>query len=268
MRRLFALFFVVSLVLCVGTDTEAQPGKKRPKPPQPPKPAERHAHIAVRGANGGSLNVISYLGDDGNVVRTQAYGAGPSESQYLMGDWNGDGHSKPAVRRGNAVFMDLNYDSSHDIVRSFGLGPAETTYIAGRWAGSASDKLAVVRGNCVIYDADVARPGNQQCFGNTGDTYLAGRWRKNQPPTIAVKRAENGRDCIYFSDSYAATVATERVCYTWPPGTYLTGDFNGDGVDDIAVVNNGVVLIDTSRKGSQDKQIQVPVGVQYFVGYW
>lgn len=46
--------------------------------------------------------------------RTQCDGNGASEDQYLVGDWDGDGRSNLAVRRGSCVLMDTNFDGVVD----------------------------------------------------------------------------------------------------------------------------------------------------------
>jgi hypothetical protein len=40
----------------------------------------------------------------------------------LVGDWDGDGRDNIAVRRGNCVLMDVNYDGTHDREQCYGNG--------------------------------------------------------------------------------------------------------------------------------------------------
>lgn len=42
---------------------------------------------------------------DGRHNRTQTFGNGNSEDQYLIGDWDGNGQDEVAVRRNGRVFM-------------------------------------------------------------------------------------------------------------------------------------------------------------------
>jgi hypothetical protein len=44
------------------------------------------------------------------------------QDQYLVGDWDGDGKANLAVRRGNCVYMDTNFDGVADIVQCYGDG--------------------------------------------------------------------------------------------------------------------------------------------------
>ncbi|MBC6423355.1 MAG: hypothetical protein GDA43_20000 [Hormoscilla sp. SP5CHS1] len=59
---------------------------------------------------------------DGSSDRQQCYGNGNGESQYLVGDWDGDGKDNLAVRRGNRVLMDFNFDGDHDRTQTYGNG--------------------------------------------------------------------------------------------------------------------------------------------------
>ena len=45
---------------------------------------------------------------DGVYDMKQCFGDGNREDAYLIGDWDGDGRSNLAVRRGNCVYMDTN----------------------------------------------------------------------------------------------------------------------------------------------------------------
>ena len=55
------------------------------------------------------------------------------KDQYLVGDWDGDRRSNLAVRRGNKVLMDFNFDGSHDQEQAYGNGNSEDQYLVGDW---------------------------------------------------------------------------------------------------------------------------------------
>jgi hypothetical protein len=67
-------------------------------------------------------NVGGDLFEGFNLNNDSTCGNGASEDQYLVGDWDGDGRANLAVRRGNCVFMDTNFDGAHDIVQCYGNG--------------------------------------------------------------------------------------------------------------------------------------------------
>jgi Secretion system C-terminal sorting domain len=53
------------------------------------------------------------------------FGAGDSECQYLVGDWDGDGDDELAVRRANLILMDFGNGGGPERVQAFGLGTAD-----------------------------------------------------------------------------------------------------------------------------------------------
>jgi len=56
---------------------------------------------------------------DGAADFTQCYGAHDIGDQYLVGDWDGDGRSNLAVRRGSCVLMDYNFDGAADFTQCY-----------------------------------------------------------------------------------------------------------------------------------------------------
>src|SRR4051794_12476887 len=50
-------------------------------------------------------------------------------SRYKVGDWNGDGRDNLAVRRGNQVVMDVNFDGAGDFTQAYGNGNSENQYL-------------------------------------------------------------------------------------------------------------------------------------------
>ncbi|WP_155893916.1 hypothetical protein, partial [Cystobacter fuscus] len=72
--------------------------------------------------------VVLLLGACGFATDTVAVGEDEPdllaviESEYLVGDWNGDGLDNLAVRRGNCVYMDFNFDGVHDRLQCYGNG--------------------------------------------------------------------------------------------------------------------------------------------------
>ena len=91
-----------------------------------------------------------------------------SEDQYLVGDWNGDGKVNIAVRRGNCVLMDTNFDGAHDMEQHYGHGNGEDQYLVGDWDGDGQANLAVRRGNCVLMDTNFdGTHDKEQCYGLT-----------------------------------------------------------------------------------------------------
>ena len=91
---------------------------------------------------------------DGQADGETTFG-GKNEDQYLVGHWDGSGTRQTyAVRRGNEVLMNYEFDGSHDFVQKFGGGDNEDEYLVGDWDGDGLDNLAVRRGNLILMDFD------------------------------------------------------------------------------------------------------------------
>ena len=78
--------------------------------------------------------------------------ASPSEDEYLVGDWNGDGTDNIAVRRGGQILMDINGDGSLVEEKLYGNGNAEDEYLVGDWNNNNTDNIAVRRGGQILMD--------------------------------------------------------------------------------------------------------------------
>jgi len=99
-------------------------------------------------------NTIQMYEPDGDIRKEFNYGNGNSEDQYLVGDWNGDGRDDWAVRRGTDVFMNFNYDETHDLLVSFPEASASDEFIAGDWNGDGTDTIAVRSGRTIKLDVN------------------------------------------------------------------------------------------------------------------
>ena len=65
-----------------------------------------------------------------------------------MGDWDGDGRDNIAARKGNAIYMDTNFDGSHDILQTYGNSSFDE-YLVGDWNGDGIDTLGLRSGSRV-----------------------------------------------------------------------------------------------------------------------
>jgi hypothetical protein len=125
-------------------------------------------------------NQIIYQAQFGDTVGVMvSYGNGPSEDQYLVGDWTGDGKAKLAVRRGNQVIYQSHITDTAGTQVAYGNGNSEDQYLVGDWTGDGKAKLAVRRGNQVIYQLHIADTIGVPIFygnGNSEDQYLVGKF--------------------------------------------------------------------------------------------
>ena len=123
------------------------------------------------------------------------------EDEYLNGDWDGNGKGNIAVRRGNKIYMDYNYDGQHDKLQSYGWGNKEDEYLVGDWDGDGKDNIAVRRGNKIYMDYNYdGQHDKLQSYGwgNRENDYLVGDWDGDGKDNIAVRR----RDKIYMDYNY------------------------------------------------------------------
>jgi hypothetical protein len=133
------------------------------------------------------------------------------ENQYLVGDWDGDRRSNLAVRRGNTVLMDSNFDGSHDREQAYGNGNSENQYLVGDWDGDGKDNLAVRRGNCVFMDFNFdGSHDREQCYGNgnSEDQYLVSDWDGDGKDNLAVRRG----NCVFMDFNFDGSHDREQ-CY-------------------------------------------------------
>jgi subtilisin family serine protease len=203
------------------------------------------ADLEIQLRNSGTQNALSGVpaGTPNLLLFTPFIHGG---DQYLIGDWDGDGISNLAVRRGGCVYMDTNFDGLHDILQCYGMGWAEDEYLVGDWDGDGRDNLAVRRGGHVLMDTNfdgVHDIDQAYGWGEGEDEYLVGDWDGDGRDNLAVRRG----GCVLMDYNYDGT-HDQSQCYGggWAEDDYLVGDWNGDGRDNLAVRRGGCVLKDTN----------------------
>lgn len=212
--------------------------------------------------------VLSHVDDQiGELAPTCENESG--EDEYLAGDWDGDGRVNLAVRRGNCVLMDSNFDGAQDAEQCF--GASGDVYLVGDWDGDGRDNLAVRRNNCVLMDTDFAGGHDvEQCFGDGASEaqYLVGDWNGDGRDNLAVRR----NHCVLMDTDFAGGHDLEHCFGNGPTeDQYLAGDWDGDGRDNIAVRRNNCVLMDVNFDGVQDIEHcfgNGPTEDQYLAGDW
>lgn len=193
------------------------------------------------------------------------------EDEYLVGDWDGDGRDNIAVRRGNKILMDTNFDGIHNILQTYGDGNREDEYLVGDWDGDGRDNIAVRRGNQILMDTNF--DGRHDILlaygtGNNEDQYLVGDWDGDGRDNIAVRRGGQ----ILMDTNFGGV---HDILQTYGGGNnedeYLVGDWDGDGRDNIAVRRGGQVWMDFNFDGWADLVQTYGLGNgedEYLVGNW
>ena len=176
-----------------------------------------------------------------------------------------------AVRRGDQIVMDYDYDSQRDHTQRYGRGAQEDEYLVGDWDGDGIDEIAVRRGNEIIMDfnGDGQRDRTQYYGrGAQEDEYLVGDWDGDGTDEIAVRRGDqiwmdfNGDSRHDFIQSYGRGAQEDE---------YLVGDWDGDGRDNIAVRRGYEIIMDTNFDVFRDLVQRYGNGNredQYLVGDW
>ena len=228
------------------------------------------------GPNGDGTFWIAYSGHLDNLYFGMANVSIKSisnnyDDQYLEGDWDGDGRANIAVRRGNRILMNFNYDQNHDFDQYYGTGNSESEYLVGDWNGDGRDNIAIRRGNQILMDFDY--DGNHDLVqyygaGNSEDEYLVGDWDGDGRDNIAVRRGNQilmnfDYDRIHDLVQYYGAGNSEDE--------YLVGDWNGDGRDNIAVRRGNQILMNFDYDRIHDLVQYYGAGNsedEYLVGDW
>ncbi len=145
--------------------------------------AVRGDRIVVR--TGRDFRVVN---DDGSSAQEFTYGA-PTDTRFLLGDWDGNGTDTLAVRRGNTYYL-RNTLTSGPADTIIGYGTAADTILVGDWDGNGTDTLAVRRGNTYfLRNTLTSGPADTIIgYGTAADTILVGDWDGNGTDTLAVIR--------------------------------------------------------------------------------
>ena len=189
-----------------------------------------------------------------------------------MGDWNDDGSddvgSFRAVSGNGAFILDSNGNGNWDGNDAFFYYGSEGNQpVAGDWNWKGTDEIGifVVNGAAGQFTQDVNGNGypdgddREHLFFITTDTPLVGDWNRDGHDEIGVFRV-NGADGQFILDSNGnGTLDLDDLVYNYglATDTPVTGDWNGDGRDEIGVFRpsgaNGQFIVDANGDGSLDQ---------------
>lgn len=179
----------------------------------------------------------------------------------IAGDWNGDGIEEIGVVRPNGsggltFYLDSNgnlkFDSS-DAAFNFGL--AGDSIAVGDWNGDGIDEVGVGRSNgtggqTFFLDSNSSLYFEEASdmvldFGLAGDLVVVGDWNGDGVDNLGVARSNGTGGLTFFLDSngtWSYEAAEDAVVnFGLAQDRVVVGDWDGDGVDTLAVVRvNGV----------------------------
>ena len=203
------------------------------------------------------------VNDDGSSARDFTYGS-PTDTRFLLGDWDGNGTDTLAVRRGNTYYL-RNTLTSGPADTILGYGTATDTILVGDWDGNGTDTLAVRRGNTYYLRNNLTSgPADTILgYGTATDTILVGDWDGNGTDTLAVRRGNT----YYLRNTLTSGPADTIIGYGTATDTILVGDWDGNGTDTLAVVRNGAALLrDALTSGPATRTVLGVDGEEVFVG--
>ena len=190
-----------------------------------------------------------------------------SIQEYLIGDWDGNGKDEVGFRLGNKFFLDYQMDGTPDLTFTFGRGAKEDQYLVGDWNGDGKDNIAIRRGNKFFLDTNFdSQPDISFRYGDIDDknTYVIGDWDGDGRDNIAIRKGNRCMmDTIFSNQDKIASVFWDASNYIEDPelsedydiiyefglveevDEYFVGDWNGDGIDNIAYRIGNEFVMDT-----------------------
>lgn len=181
----------------------------------------------------------------------------------LMGDWNCDGVSTPAMYRPTNGFMYLRNSNTQGIAEiEYFYGDPSDAPLSGDWNGDGCDTLAIYRpAEAQVYIKNSLGTGVADFsyyFGDPGDVPISGDFDGDGVDTIGLHRASTG--FVYFRNSHTAGVADQSFFYGDPGDVILAGDWDGDGDDTVAAYRPswGLLFVNLANApGSADASYEV-----------
>lgn len=223
----------------------------------PASPAE--CSWGVARVNNGNFKFFIDADQDG--VTDSSFVFGPSTSQILIGDWDGDDIETVAIRRDvsgqGKFFFDNNNNATAEA--SFVLGETAAIPVSGDWDGDGLDNVGVRRIVNGLGKFFLDTNGDNQVevnfvLGNPADVPVVGDWDGDGDDDLGIVRTIGSGLRWFLTDD--AGVVTSDFAYGSAGDTPIVGDFDNDGDSDPGLIRNvsGVLkfLLDTNRDGTPD----------------
>ncbi len=205
--------------------------------------------------------------DGERLERSVALTLGDPDATALAGDFDGDGRDEVAIFVGGQWFVDLNGNGRWDAGDLLiALGTDLDRPVVGDWDGDGKDDVGIFGRQwqrdpqAIVNDPGLPSPANRRYSRP-----------KNVPPT--VPEATDGQRGMRRSREPMRSDLIDHVFrYGEHQDTPLVGDWNGDGIDAIAVFRAGVWRLDQNGDGRwtpEDGEVEFgPSGAKPVVGDW
>jgi protocatechuate 3,4-dioxygenase beta subunit len=198
---------------------------------------------------------------DGNrTERGDGFDLGGEDAIALTGDFDGDGIDEAAIFVGGQWFVDLNGNGRWDTGDLWvGLGTKLDRPVVGDWDGDGKDDVGIFGRRWQRDEQKIRRDPGLPDPDNK-------RRREVDARTMAHRGEDQGDDrkrlMLRGDDGALKADAVDHVfSYGEQVDTPVAGDWNGDGIDQIAVFRNGNWLLDVDGDGRwTDKDEKVKFG--------
>ena len=199
--------------------------------------------------------------------------AGQTGAIAVVGDWNGDGHSKVGYYLNGFWALDYNgngvYDAGVDKFYAFGGGPGYIP-VVGDWNGDGRTKIGYYHDGFWALDTN----GNgtfdagDGFFGyggrGPGEVPIVGDWNGDHRTKIGF--FFNGTWVLDYDGNGSFGAADKYYSnFTYAAGDKpVVGDWNGDGTAKIGIYRGGFWILDYNGNGSYDG---IGPGADKFYGF-
>jgi parallel beta-helix repeat protein len=233
-------------------------------------------------ANYGSGTVTILLGTGNGMFSPAANSpaaVGAEPSAVVAGDFNGDGVPDLAIANygsGTVAILLGNGDGTFTLASNSPLvvGSGPNSVVVGDFNGDGIADLAVANTNgdtvtILLGNGNgtfTSASGSPVPVGNGPISVVAGDFNGDGIPDLAVANASDNTVTILLGngDGTFALAANNPVSVGSEPSSVVVGDFNGDGILDLAVGNYGdntVTILLGSGNGTFTSAVNSPVAV-------
>lgn len=173
---------------------------------------------------------------------------GEEGATALAGDFNGDGLDEVVIFVGGQWYVDLNGNGRWDAGDLWiQLGTEMDRPVVGDWDGDGKDDVAIFGRQWqrdslrILRDPGLPDPANHRRRTMDRRAKLPIRQEGTEDPPRLLRRGDDG--------DLRADAVDHVFQYGEQPDTPLAGDWNGDGIDQIAVFRSGHWMIDADGDG-------------------
>jgi hypothetical protein len=185
-----------------------------------------------------------------------AFQYGNPDDFPLMGDWDGNGTSTPAIWR-NGFFFQRNANTTGQANATVRYGNPDDFPIVGDWDGDGTDTIGVWRnGQWFLRNSNTSGVADIAfSYGGPEDLALVGDWDNDGDDTAGVARLDDGVNFFqYFLRTTNTTGAADLPVQSEAIDQFvpfpIVADFDGNGTEDVNSFDFGTGIWHTPTIGS------------------